>query len=324
MPSDLIGVADPVAPTSKDELIPATFKLVEGHAAGAIAWYWEAKQWPKRLSKGIRFLALLLFGLGALPPFLHAIGVRSPVADGPAASWTAWGYLALALGTSALAFDHFFGLSSAYTRYVTTAMSLERARHEFRLDWLGLVAKFGPASQAGTPAEPFISRAIVFLKAVLDLTDRETQDWVAEFRTNLSELERNRKGTARDGAAWDARRGRDRSRKRDRGGRRVGRQCRAGAPQGARYGTRRASSPRNPSGRRSQLNHRDAGGRHRSREPCDEHLVVRERAPEGVKRQRRRRRGLGRQVNAMATCGDPTAPLSDVPEARVPNVERAS
>ena len=190
MPSDLIGVADPVAPTSKDELIPATFKLVEGHAAGAIAWYWEAKQWPKRLSKGIRFLALLLFGLGALPPFLHAIGVRPPVADGPAASWTAWGYLALALGTSALAFDHFFGLSSAYTRYVTTAMSLERARYEFRLDWLGLMAKFGSPSQAGTPAEPFIARAIVFLKAVLDLTDRETQDWVAEFRTNLSELER--------------------------------------------------------------------------------------------------------------------------------------
>jgi hypothetical protein len=184
MSSDLTGAPTTINEAGKAEVINATFKLVEGHAHDAVQWYWKAKKWPELLSKGLRFLALLLFGLGALPAFLHATGV------GAAVNWPAWGYLALALGTSALAFDHFFGLSTAYTRYVTTAMALERARHEFRMDWLALLAQSGPVTDEKTPAAPFIKRATAFLKLVLDLVDRETQDWVAEFRANLSELEK--------------------------------------------------------------------------------------------------------------------------------------
>jgi conflict system pore-forming effector with SLATT domain len=185
MSMDLVGTKMTLPVGGEDGFLPAIFAFVEERADAAIGWYWAAKAWPARLSKGLRFTALLLFGIGALPPFLDAIGVlpKSGV------SWTSIGYLALALGGGALAFDHFFGLSSGYTRYVTTAMSLERTRNEFRMDWLTLMSKNAPITPA-TNVEPFVNRASAFLKVVLDLVDRETQAWVAEFRANLSELEK--------------------------------------------------------------------------------------------------------------------------------------
>ncbi len=182
MPKDLAG-AKMTIPARDEGFIPAIFDFVEDQADAAIRWYWAAKAWPARLSKGLRLLALLLFGLGALPPFLDAILPRDGV------HWTPIGYLALALGGSALAFDHFFGLSSGYTRYVTTAMSLERARNEFRMDWLALMSKYAPITST-TNVEPFVTRASAFLETALDLVDRETRAWVAEFSASLAELEK--------------------------------------------------------------------------------------------------------------------------------------
>ncbi|HET6410911.1 MAG TPA: SLATT domain-containing protein [Anaeromyxobacter sp.] len=171
------------------------YEVVEEKASESISWYLDAKRHQAFWSKSIRGFALALVGLGGLAPLLGAAGVPPPLVG-----WDKLGYLFLALAAALLAFDRFFGFSTAYTRYITTALALQRVLAELHLDWIALLSQ-RPAGAGNAPTtQPFLDRLKAAQKAVLDLIDGETQEWVAEFKSNVAELERMAK-TQKEGLA---------------------------------------------------------------------------------------------------------------------------
>jgi hypothetical protein len=159
------------------------FALVDENAEHAMGWYATNMKSRGRMARFIRFLALALFAIGGLVPIASGLLGGLPWD----LQWQQLGYVALALGAGLLGFDHFFGISSAYARFVTSELAIKNAQAHFHADWLSMVAQNAPLQPGAL--KPFFDRMAEFMAIVVQTTERETQEWVAEFRSSLSELE---------------------------------------------------------------------------------------------------------------------------------------
>ncbi len=155
-------------------------------AKDAIAWYLINKVPQKRWARTTRFVAILFTAVGGLIPLIAASRVL--------ATWTAsielsqFGYVSLALAGACIGLDKYFGYSSAWIRYLTTATLLQRLLHEFCLDWAALdVCREGQAPQF----EPMLRRVQTFITRIRSEMEKETADWAAEYRSNLAEMEKS-------------------------------------------------------------------------------------------------------------------------------------
>src|SRR5262249_22318151 len=82
----------------------------------AIAWYMKEKEQMARRSRLLRAFALILAALGGAVPVVALAAHRTDLGN--------WGYPLLALSAGAVAYDRFFGYSSAWQRYLVTATAL--------------------------------------------------------------------------------------------------------------------------------------------------------------------------------------------------------
>ncbi len=171
---------------SADDAIHSLFAYADTEAKKVVAWYEKAKRRKAKASSTIRGLAIVLFVVGGLAPilagFLH--------------NTTAWmvvitqcGYLILGIAAGFLAFDRYFGMSSGWIRYMTTLAGIERLRAEFLFDWAALLQK-APATIDDATKLLFLARAQAFQKSVLELVEKETAAWVAEFQSSVADLEK--------------------------------------------------------------------------------------------------------------------------------------
>jgi hypothetical protein len=161
---------------------------VEEEATSATRWYFSSKNSKALWSRWLRLLAILLTSVAGLLPLVATLLERGI----PGISQLQWGLIvSLLLGTSAglLAFDHYFGFSSGWIRYVLTATGIQNALAEFRMDWQCL--------NANTSAPPtmeqilaLIQRARAFLISVRGMVLDETKTWATEFQNNLAQLEK--------------------------------------------------------------------------------------------------------------------------------------
>jgi len=160
-----------------EESLEGLFRLLEARAIQAADWYLQEKKSKARWSRGLRFLAIVLASAGGLVPLmaLGGIGHLNP----------AVGYLLLGGAAATVAFDRLFGFSSAWMRYMTTAMTLERLLVEFQLEWARSRAL---AADADEVAKQFdvLDR---FGSAVASAVEEETVVWASEFGTNIHGFE---------------------------------------------------------------------------------------------------------------------------------------
>ena len=103
----------------------------------AISWYFRKKRWKARIGRLLRFLAIFLTTAGGLLPFVVASGLFNDTDD--RFKWSQLGYILLALAGGCVLLDKFFGFSSAWVRYVTTALALQRHLARFQFDWATLI-----------------------------------------------------------------------------------------------------------------------------------------------------------------------------------------
>jgi hypothetical protein len=169
-----------------------------------INWY-TRKVRPKRvLSQACRFAAILFFGLAALIPLLKATGLWQEQPGSQTAGQRSsqipfeLGYVAAALAAGFIAFDKYFGLSTAWIRFIQTELVLEGALDELRYDWVALLAKTQSANPAPEQVQAMIQRLRAFVAFVNGQTEQETQAWVMEFQTNLADLEKTAKLRAQE------------------------------------------------------------------------------------------------------------------------------
>lgn len=172
------------------------FQYVEKHAQDSIDWYGRKKSRKAWMSSWLRLLAIFWTTLGGLTPILGSIGwheltiLKTPVSLGNV------GYLFLGFAAACLGLDKFFGFSSGWMRYITTMMALQRRLSEFRFEWAMMLAKMAEQKPTTDQVQLMIQRLKEFLITVDTDVDQETQAWVSEFKTNLSEVEKSAKAQA--------------------------------------------------------------------------------------------------------------------------------
>jgi hypothetical protein len=166
------------------EAIHELFDHVVAGADSAIAWYARNKASKARLSRGIRATAIVLGVLGGLAPLLVSLAEKDRQA-----SLSQLGYVAIAVATGLVVGDRFFGVSSAWMRYMTTLFSLQRLLTDLRLEWAAMLIQ-AKATLTAEDVERFLTRARTFQATVQQLVEKETEAWATEFRTNLADLEK--------------------------------------------------------------------------------------------------------------------------------------
>ncbi len=162
---------------------------VESEATKAITWYWAAKGSKAAWSRTLRVLAIVLSTLAGIVPIAVAI-----FAGKDAPSTGLWVSLLLGLAAGIVGFDHFFGFSSGWIRYVITATGIQNALEEFRMDWSVLSAHL-TTPPTNDQVSALVERAKSFRVAVSGMVLDETKAWASEFQSNMAQLEKDVKAS---------------------------------------------------------------------------------------------------------------------------------
>jgi hypothetical protein len=161
------------------EKLDVLYLHIEGKAREMIGWYLAHKRAPARWSRVLRFLAILFAGLGGLCPLLQSFSPH----------FNQLGYVALGLAAAILGFDKFFGFSSAWMRYMLTQIRLQKKFAEFQLEWLKRRSFVGK-DLSKEQAQELFSFLQAFQVDLLAEVEQEIQSWVAEFQSNLLQLDK--------------------------------------------------------------------------------------------------------------------------------------
>ena len=175
--------------------LEALRKYVEERAEAERGWYVRSIGRTRLWSQGLRVLAIVFTGLGGLVPVLVATGVFDFLATKGSESskqvnYGHFGYLFLALAGSFALADRFFGCSTSWMRYVTTLITQEKLREVFRMEWTSLARVFASKKQPDVAAR-MIELGKNFLLQLKEQTEKETQAWINEFQSNLSQFEKD-------------------------------------------------------------------------------------------------------------------------------------
>jgi hypothetical protein len=173
-----------------DNSLRQLHEYVENEASRQIDWYYHKKIWKTRMSSTLRCVAIVLFVLGGLVPIVKATLPPKAVTDMPFDFGQA-GYLLIGVAAGCMGLDRFFGFSSGWIRYMTTALALEKSREEFRLTWTGQMSKL----RGNPPDQDQIAQLILtctaFSLAIKSQVEQETKAWVTEFQSNLAQLQKD-------------------------------------------------------------------------------------------------------------------------------------
>ncbi len=125
-------------------------------------------------------LAAIMLTLGAAVP-LAALTVGRPALGN-------WGFVLIGLAAGSLAYDRFSGYSSAWLRYMATAISLRAQLSNFQLEWARWMAALDAGEPSAEDVLSMIDTVQSFTQGVNETIRNETQSWLTEFNANLSEL----------------------------------------------------------------------------------------------------------------------------------------
>lgn len=168
---------------SEDKLsdsLERVFEQAIDHANNSAQWYARNLRSKKRMAQLLRVLAIFAAAVAGLVPLLAHLYPDIPAL---------WSTLALAVGATCIALDKFFGFSSGWMRYIRAQVALAALQEKFTFDWqIGFASWQGqPPTNEQTQAQ--LELAKVFVAAVNDIVETETQNWIAEFSNVLKQSE---------------------------------------------------------------------------------------------------------------------------------------
>ncbi|MEM6455630.1 MAG: SLATT domain-containing protein [Acidobacteriota bacterium] len=218
---------------AQEASIDQLYRQVQTRVWSLIDWYYRGGRGNRGQAKGFRLFAVAFFSLGGLMPFVELAApaaTEATTADPDLwatilqQNWSDYGYLFIALAAVFLGFNRYLGRSSAWIRYVTTAMRLRELWESFQFIWAEVQARRGDrppsppptvTADAASPtppkpdapvgaASPFhaidlddpehltAAGRIRLLRALMDAanreTARETHQWATAFTDDLNLL----------------------------------------------------------------------------------------------------------------------------------------
>ena len=170
----------------------AVRKSAEEEGQKAIDWYWRKKPWKSNPSQAIQFSALVLTAAAGILPVI--VQVWKNVRPDSLRGFDSGPLAALCVGVAAslIGLDKAFGYSSGWTRYVLTATNMTKLLHEFRMDWVAIIAASKDPPTAEDQAK-LIQRARDFVSVIQGMVLQETKDWAIEFQSNMAQMEKDLK-----------------------------------------------------------------------------------------------------------------------------------
>jgi SMODS and SLOG-associating 2TM effector domain 2 len=183
---------------SVDESLRELKAFATSRASRAIGYYQDVRRPKKWWAVRLRVIALICAGLSGILPLVSQIFTDSsgkPVVPPALAS------VFLALAAGAIAIDRYFGFSTAWMRFMASELRLSRALDQFELDWEATRAGIN-SQPAGTLTQAMMKQAKDFVSDVATIVGEETEQWVAEFRETIRQLD-ERTGRVTRGAAED-------------------------------------------------------------------------------------------------------------------------
>jgi hypothetical protein len=115
-----------------------------------------------------------------LPSKLLLFGYLTPKDFRPDAAWST---ILIALAGLFFFLDRFLGYSSRWIRYTLTWVEMQKALHTFEMDWH--IARSAQEENIST----LLQRAKTFMETVDTLFQNETNEWAAEFRDTLRQVD---------------------------------------------------------------------------------------------------------------------------------------
>jgi hypothetical protein len=183
-----------------DNSLRALRQYVETEAQKQIAWYYAKKARKARMSVTLRFISIVLFVFGGLVPIIKATLPASATATLPFDFGQA-GYLLIGIAAGCIGLDRYFGYSTGWIRYITTAMAIEKSLEEYRLEWTQHTAKARGTPPTAEQLEELIQTCAKFSLTFKSHVEQETKAWVTEFQSNLTQLEKSLQAGAEEAKA---------------------------------------------------------------------------------------------------------------------------
>lgn len=181
---------------AKAKYITDIYSYANAKATEAIGWYLSKKSGKQLAAAWLRFLAIAFTTLGGLIPLMVASRILDSAPAGQAGGATAidfaqFGYISLALAGACVFLDRFFGYSTGWIRYVTSALKLQKLREEFNVDWAVLCSSHQSSPPSVTEREAMLRRVQSFLLAIMSEVESETAAWAVEYRNSIAELDKS-------------------------------------------------------------------------------------------------------------------------------------
>lgn len=178
-----VGLPNLFAP-EHDRQIQALHAAALRKAHAAVRWY-ATNIGTKRVGAlFLRFGSILLGAIAALVPLAVQL---VPEVPGKTLNLLPFASVAAALAATCVLLDKFFGFSSGWMRYTSARLDLQRLIERFELDWTRSVLT---QTQPPTSVGATLDLIQAFITNVSDVVRAETQAWVTEFKSALSEAEK--------------------------------------------------------------------------------------------------------------------------------------
>ena len=132
----------------------------------------------------LRAAAIVLTAVGGLIPLVSSLGWLTFISIDRLDS----SHLFLGVAAGCVGLRQILWFLSGWICYITTALALEKARDAFNLDWIALETKAN--LNPGERLPQMLQRLSQFSSLIDTLVEQETQAWVNEFQSSLSQFEK--------------------------------------------------------------------------------------------------------------------------------------
>ncbi len=164
-----------------------TYDSVIGAAKNQATWY-NAKKAPiSKTSRELRRWSIILVSFGGLFPLLGAASKQNIFG----VDVTNWGYIAIALAGTLLLLDRYFGFSSAWIRYTTSELEIQKLIKEFEIKWVMEVGDDDVNALDPLKVKELMKLLLDFSNLIAELVKQETNTWAVEFQNNIAELQKS-------------------------------------------------------------------------------------------------------------------------------------
>jgi SMODS and SLOG-associating 2TM effector domain 2 len=165
-------------PANRQRFLSQLYAYVESFAAEQSAWYMKHRVVRQMVSLWIRFFSLVFLFLGGLCPLIPKdIILRGRVLD-----FEPWGYFLIGFGGGLLLFDHLFGISSSWMRFIWAAFEIDAVLDQFRIRWM----KSQLEAESPVTFSALIAAAEDAINRIRTIIMLETSAWRTEVQSNIA------------------------------------------------------------------------------------------------------------------------------------------